>query len=164
MLCLAAGNLPVHPTSVLPPIFICAWASQEHTTSHFCNTNCWLFRPASLSCPCTPKVLQHLRQQNTQAHINNEFGDTSLLVLVIKPPVLLAVQDVNERGRNDCECCQDQPAASWFEKKKKGSQMDNDYHIFHVFLRLLAIFRHLSQSSAQCLSCMHMVNWHIRKT
>lgn len=61
-------------------------------------------------------------------------------------------------GKNDCDRCQDQPTASWFAKRElkrerereserarerkeqcsapKLCQLHNDYHIFHVWLRL----------------------------
>lgn len=65
--------------------------------------------PVSLFSPRALEVLQHFQQQNTQAHFYNEFGDPSLFVCVIKPPLILSGQDVAIY-----DCCQDQPTASWF--------------------------------------------------
>lgn len=56
-----------------------------------------------LLCPRTLKVLQHLRQQNTQPHFYNEFGDSNTSSFRISNKTLLnllfTVQNLNERGK-----------------------------------------------------------------
>lgn len=66
-------------------------------------------------------------------------------------------------GENDCNACQDQPTASWFAKGSwsreeqlwKNCQRDNDYHIFHVWLKTADRRNSLGPFSGTSYRAMH---------